>query len=152
MSKFRYENRISNVLFNTFATNIRTLLHKMIKKAIMYTKRQNKVSRLLQKELADIFRKEYHGRAIITITIVRISPDLLYAKVYLSIFAVKDSTKGISASVEKEIVLKKIQERTREIRSKLAARIKNQVRGIPNLEFFIDDSLDYEEHIEKLIY
>lgn len=117
----------------------------------MNTKRQNKVSRLLQKELADIFRQEYHGRAIITITVVRISPDLLYAKVYLSIFAVRDPSKGFSSSEEKEMLIGKIQERTKEIRSKLAARIKNQVRAIPNLEFFIDDSLDYEENIEKLL-
>ena len=109
----------------------------------MYSKRQNKVSRLLQKELADIFQKEYSGRALITVTVVRISPDLSYAKVYLSIMeGTGKSTKGVE-------VPDKIQ--TKKIRTKLAARIKNQVRIIPDLEFFIDDSLDYMENIDRLL-
>ena len=107
----------------------------------MYSKRQNKVSRLLQKELAVIFQKEYSGRALITVTVVRISPDLSYAKVYLSIMG----------GTGKEEVLDNIKTRKKEIRTKLAALIKNQVRKLPDLGFFIDDSLDYEEHIDRLL-
>ena len=108
---------------------------------MMYSKRQNKVSRLLQKELADIFQKEYSGRAFITVTVVRISPDLSYAKVYLSIMG----------GAGKEEVLDNIKTRKKEIRKQLGNRIKNQVRIIPDLEFFIDDSLDYEENIDRLL-
>jgi len=107
----------------------------------MYSKRQNKVSRLLQKELAVIFQKEYSGRAFITVTVVRISPDLSYAKVYLSIMG----------GAGKEEMLNNIKTRKKEIRTKLAVLIKNQVRKIPDLGFFIDDSLDYEEHIDRLL-
>lgn len=112
---------------------------------MMYSKRQNKVSRLLQKELADIFQKEYSGRAFITVTVVRISPDLSYAKVYLSIM------EGTGKFAKDGEVSDKIMIQTKEIRRRLAVRIKNQVRIIPDLKFFIDDSLDYEENIERLI-
>ena len=112
---------------------------------MMYSKRQNKVSRLLQKELADIFQKEYSGRAFITVTIVRISPDLSYAKVYLSIM------EGTGKSAKDGEVSDKIMIQTKEIRKRLAARIKNKVRIIPDLKFFIDDSLDYEENIDRLL-
>lgn len=112
---------------------------------MMYSKRQNKVSRLLQKELAAIFQKEYSGRAFITVTVVRISPDLSYAKVYLSIMErAGKSAKGGEVS-------DKIKIQTKEIRKRLAARIKNQVRIIPDLKFFVDDSLDYEENIDRLL-
>ncbi len=112
---------------------------------MMYSKRQNKISRLLQKELADIFQKEYSGRAFITVTVVRISPDLSYAKVYLSIM------EGTGKSIKSGEASNKIKKQTKEIRKRLGARIKNQVRIIPDLKFFIDDSLDYEENIERLI-
>ena len=112
---------------------------------MMYSKRQNKVSRLLQKELADIFQKEYSGRAFITVTVVRISPDLSYAKVYLSIM------EGTGKSAKDGEVSDNIMIQTKEIRKRLAARIKNKVRIIPDLKFFIDDSLDYEENIDRLL-
>ena len=132
---------------------------------MMYSKRQNKVSRLLQKELAAIFQKEYSGRAFITVTVVRISPDLSYAKVYLSIMEVagkedspspalpkrRENQRAKSPQYQIKKSLDKIKTQTKEIRKQLAARIKNQLRKLPDLEFFIDDSLDYEEKIDQLI-
>lgn len=110
----------------------------------MESTRQLKVSRLLQKELAEIFRKEAadkFDRAFITVTIVRVAPDLSTAKVYLSMFAVKD----------KDALLKKIREKGWEIRKMLGTVIGKQVRVIPDLEFYIDDSLDYAEKIDQLL-
>ncbi len=110
-----------------------------------YSKRQNKVSRMLHKELAEIFRKEFAGRIFVTVTAVRISHNLSYAKVYLSIML------GLGKSTVGKEVLDNIKTHTKEIRNKLAVRIKNQVRIIPELEYFMDDSLDYEEHIDWLL-
>lgn len=110
----------------------------------MDSTRQLKVSRLVQKELAAIFQrdaKNLFGPVMITVTQVRVSPDLGVAKVYLSLFPVKD----------KEAVLTSIRTKTIEIRMALSAAIKKQVRIIPNLMFFIDDSLDYAEHIDELL-
>ena len=110
----------------------------------METTRQLKIARLLQKELADIFQKdsrEYASGAIITVSIVRISPDMSVAKVYLSFFPVKDKLK----------FLENITERSKEIRGKLGSRIHKQLRIVPELVFYIDDSLDYADKIDRLL-
>lgn len=110
----------------------------------MDSTRQLKVSRLIQKELGEIFQREtrvFFGNALITVTQVRVSPDLSVAKVYVSLFNVPDT---------KEL-LKLIQSHTKEIRMKLSERIKKQVRIIPNLVFFQDDSLDYAMRIDELL-
>jgi ribosome-binding factor A len=110
----------------------------------MDSTRQLKVSRLIQKELGEIFQQETRllfGNALITVTQVRISPDLSVARVYVSLFNVPDT----------KALLKSIQEHTKEIRLKLSARIKKQVRIIPNLVFFQDDSLDYAMRIDELL-
>ena len=110
----------------------------------MDTTRQLKVSRLIQKELGDIFQRETRmlfGKALITVTQVRVSPDLGVAKVYVSLFNVPDT----------KVLLKLIQEHTKDIRTKLSDRIKKQVRIIPNLVFFLDDSLDYAMRIDELL-
>ena len=109
-----------------------------------YSKRQEKVSKLLQKDLADIFQKEalLFGNALITVTKVRISPDLSYAKVFLSIYIPNGDAQEI---------LKAIQAQTSNFRYILGKRIRNQVKKIPELQFFIDDSLDYIENIERLL-
>lgn len=110
----------------------------------MDSQRQLKVSRLLQKELGEIFQRETRllfGNALITVTQVRVSPDLGIAKVYVSLFNVPDT----------KILLKQIQENTKEIRTKLSNRVKKQVRIIPNLVFFLDDSLDYAMKIDELL-
>ena len=110
----------------------------------MDSTRQLKVSRLIQKELGSIFQKDAQslfGSVMITVTQVRVSPDLGVAKVYVSLFPVKD----------KEAVLKLIKTKTNELRKKLGNEIKKQVRVIPDLMFFLDDSIDYAEHIDKLL-
>ena len=110
----------------------------------MDSTRQNKVSRLLQKELGEIFQRESRnlfGGAFITVTLVRVSPDMGVAKVYLSLFAVKDKTE----------MMDKIKAEKKEVRKLLALRIKKQVRIIPELDFILDDSLDYAEKIDQLL-
>jgi ribosome-binding factor A len=105
--------------------------------------RQEKFGKVLQKELADIFqhnRSSMFGNAFITVSGVSVSPDLGYAKVYLSFLQVKD----------KEELLNIITLHGKEIRHELALKIRKQVRVIPELQFFIDDSLDYVFHMEKV--
>ena len=106
--------------------------------------RQQKINRLLSKELSDIFRIEAQSvfsGAMITVTVVKVTKDMSIAKVYLSVFLAKN----------KEELILKVQENTREIRHKLAMRVKNQLRIVPDLEFFLDDSLDYIENIDHLL-
>lgn len=106
--------------------------------------RQQKSARLIQKDLAEIFLlegKNWFPNAMITVTQVRISPDMSIARVYLSLFAIKD----------KDSLLQDITLRTNEIRKHLGNRIGKQVRIIPELKFFIDDSLDYMEKIDKAL-
>ena len=110
----------------------------------METVRQNKVGRLIQKELASFFQAEsrtlFDGK-MITVTVVRVSPDLGIAKVYLSIFPIKKD----------ENYLAVINEYGKMIRNALGRKIRHQVRVIPELAFYIDDSLDYLEHIDELL-
>ena len=110
----------------------------------MDTTRQNKISRLLQKEMGDIFIQEarnWNTGAMITITTVRITPDLSIADVYLSVFP----------SEKKAIILQVVKEQSKKLRGELGTRVRNQLRIIPDLHYHIDDSLDYIENIEKLI-
>jgi ribosome-binding factor A len=111
----------------------------------METTRQNKISRLLQKTLGDIFikmTKTHFGNALITVTNVRVTPDLSIAKVYLSIYTLNS---------DKSAILPMINSMNSEIRYELGIKTGKQLRIIPALEFFIDDSLDYIENIEKLL-
>ena len=106
--------------------------------------RTNRVSRLLQRELGEIFRiagNDLFKNIMLTVTNVRVSADLSVAKVYISIFPADN----------KEEVLIVINEHKRQFRHQLAQKIKNQVRKIPELAFFLDDSLDYIEEIENLL-
>lgn len=109
----------------------------------MQETRQNKISRLLQKELAEIFQsqtRQTHG-VLVSVTRVRISPDLSVCTAYLSIFP---SEKG-------EELLENIRSNEKSIRYELGRRVRNQLRIIPELRFFLDDSLDYMEHIDELL-
>lgn len=109
----------------------------------METTRQNKIARLLQKELSEIFllqTKSMHG-VLVSVSAVRISPDLSIARVYLSIFS---SEKG-------EELIKNINANMKSIRYELGTRVRFQLRIIPELKFFLDDSLDYLEHIDELL-
>ena len=110
----------------------------------MDSTRQKKISRMLQKELAEILRQktpELANGKMITVTTVRISPDLALARVYLSIFP----------SDEGEKVLDSIKGASVRLRHELGQKIRKQVRVIPQLAFFIDDSLDYIENIDSLL-
>jgi ribosome-binding factor A len=109
----------------------------------MDTKRLSKIERLLQKELGDIFQKQTQAMlgTLISVSAIRVSPDLSVAKAYLSIFP---SGKGNE-------LLETIRANTRSIRYDLGQRVRTQLRQIPNLSFFIDDSLDYLENIDKLL-
>lgn len=109
----------------------------------METTRQNKISRLIQKELSEIFllqTKRMPG-ILVSVSVVRISPDLSYAKVYLSIFP---SERG-------EEIVKNINNNMKAIRFELGKRLRFQLRIIPELKFFVDDSLDYAAHIDELL-
>lgn len=110
----------------------------------MESTRQKKISRLLQKEVAIIFQQEapsIFGNLLFTVTTVRVSEDLSIAKIYLSIFPVKD----------KEKLLEHIKEKTAFFRNILAKKIRHQIRIIPELHFFLDDSADYADEINKLL-
>lgn len=109
----------------------------------MDSTRQQKIGQLVRKELADIFLTD--GVPIydcmITVTKTTVTKDLSIARSYLSIFNAEDP----------ELVLKTIRINTKNIRFRLGQKVKNQLRVIPALEFFIDDSLDYLENIENLL-
>ena len=110
----------------------------------MESTRQQKISRLIQKDLGAIFQEQsrkHFGGALITVTKVGVTKDLSVAKIYLSLFVTKD----------KEALLEAIRTRTREVRHELGIRVRNQLRVIPDLQFFLDDSLDYIDNIDHLL-
>lgn len=100
---------------------------------------------MLQRELGEMFQREgksRYGGALITVTKVNVTKDLSLARVFLSLFATKD----------KKQLMETIKYHTGETRFNLGKRIKNQVRHIPELEFFEDDSLDYIDNIDNLLH
>ncbi len=106
-------------------------------------KRQKQVAAVLEKELNDIFQRlglTMMDGGMISIASVKITPDLFDARVYLSFFKVADP---VSA-------LKSIEERSWEIKRELTTRVRHQLRSMPQLKFFIDDTLDYVDKIDKL--
>ncbi|QKZ13149.1 30S ribosome-binding factor RbfA [Spirosoma sp. KUDC1026] len=109
----------------------------------MESKRQQKVARQLQKDLSEIFQREvphlFNG-AFITVTNVRVSPDLSVARVYLSFLATKN----------KDLLLETIQEKGKVIRQHLGDRVRHQLRIVPELVFFIDDTAEYADKMERL--
>ena len=110
----------------------------------MESTRQNKVARSIQKDLGEIIQQLdssiLKGR-MITVTVVRMSPDLSFAKVYLSFFP----------SAGREESLEDLRAHVKVIRNQLGIRVRNQLRIVPELAFFIDDSLDYADKIEQLL-
>lgn len=109
-----------------------------------FSTRQNKIARLIQKEMAGIFLRElksdFQGM-LLSVTVVRITSDLSLARCYLSIFP----------SEKAEETLLHIKHMTKVIRGLLGNKVGKQLRIIPDLEFFIDDSLNYLEKIDKLL-
>lgn len=110
----------------------------------METQRQSKIGRLIQRDLADIFQKEsrnmFMGK-MISVTTVRVTTDLGLARTYLSIFPSEGA----------EDVLKEIRKQASKIRYLLGKKVGKQLRVVPDLEFFIDDSLDYIDNIDRLL-
>lgn len=109
----------------------------------METTRQNKIARLIQKELSEIFllqTKAMNG-ILVSVSVVRISPDMSVARVYLSVFP----------SEKSQEIVKNINENMKSIRYELGTRVRHQLRIIPELKFFVDDSLDYAEKIDQLL-
>lgn len=105
--------------------------------------RQNRIARLLQKELATIFQsqtRQMHG-VLVSVTNVRISPDMSICTAYLSIFP----------SDKADELMKNINANEKTIRYELGRRVHNQLRIIPELRFHLDDSLDYLENIDALL-
>lgn len=111
----------------------------------MESKKQEKINKLLWKELSEIFQRDLRpsvSNLMITVTTVNVTSDLSYAKVYLSIFGVQDKDK----------VVQEVNTKTRAIRGLLGNRIRHQMRVIPELRFYLDDSLDYIENIDNLLH
>lgn len=111
----------------------------------MDNKRLEKVNRLIQKELGDIFQKELKPKVpmlMITVTHVKVTSDLSYANVYLSVFGVEDKKK----------VVEEVGQNAKAIRGLLGNRVRHQMRIVPELRFFEDDSLDYIENIDNLLH
>lgn len=109
----------------------------------MQETRQNKIARLLQKELSMIFQEQtrsLHG-VMVSVTRVRISPDLSVCTAYLSVFP----------SEKSEEIVQNITRNEKQIRYELGTRIRYQLRIVPELRFFVDDSLDYIDRIDELL-
>ena len=109
----------------------------------MESKRQAKIARLIQKELSEIFRKQTSalGGVLVSVSAVRVSPDLSVAKAYLSIFPSDKSAQ----------ILENINKQAKTVRYELAQNVKDVLRKCPELQFYLDDSLDYIENIDRLL-
>lgn len=109
----------------------------------MESKRQQKFAGVIQQDLAEIFQREgmnFLPNTLVTITKVRITPDLAIARVFLSFFNNSNTSTALNT----------IKAHASEIRYKLGARIKNQARIVPQLEFFLDDTNSYVERMDKI--
>lgn len=107
------------------------------------TKRQKQVAGLLKEEISGVMQKIGLGMidgGLVSISSVKITPDLFEARVYLSLFQVKDP----------QAAMKKIEERSWEVKKELVARVKNQLRSMPQLVYYIDDTLDYVYKMEEV--
>lgn len=109
----------------------------------MEGKRQAKIERLIQKELSEIFRRQTAalGGVLVSVSAVRVSPDLSVAKAYLSIFPPAKS----------QDILENIRRQSKTCRYELAQAVKDTLRKCPELSFYLDNSLDYVENIDRLL-
>jgi ribosome-binding factor A len=107
------------------------------------SKRQKQVSKLILEEMSDIFQREglnIVDGGMVSISKVAVTPDLLEARIYLSLFQVKDTAK----------LMYDIKERTWDLRKQLGQRLRNQLRNVPEVKFFTDDTLDHVFKMEEL--
>ena len=110
----------------------------------MENTRQEKIAKQIQRDVAEIFQRDIAESlrgVLTTVTAVRVSPDLGYAKIYVSVFPFDKA----------QATLDFLTEQNRAIRGSLGNRMRNQVKSIPELQFFIDDSLEYIENIDNLL-
>ena len=109
----------------------------------MESTRQAKIARLLQKELSEIFRQQTAklGNVMVTVSSVKVSPDLSVAKAYLSVFPSEQALE----------VIENVNKQAKTVRYELAQRVRFQLRRCPELQFYLDDSLDYLENIDRLL-
>ncbi len=110
----------------------------------MFSERQNKVSRLIQKDISAIFQEHNHewfGKKMVTVTVVRISKDLSVSKIYLSVFPSENAQELIDL----------LNFNAPKIRFELGNRIRHQLKKVPEISFFLDDSLDYIDRINQLL-
>jgi ribosome-binding factor A len=106
-------------------------------------KRQKQIAGLLQEEVTNIFQRlglNMINGGMVSISSVKITPDLLEARIYLSLFQVKDN----------EVALKKIEDRAWEVKKEIASRVKHQLRRIPEIRYYLDDTLDHAFKMEEL--
>jgi ribosome-binding factor A len=107
------------------------------------SKRQKQVAKLVRDEMSDIFQREGINMVdggMVSITQVSVTPDLLEARIYLSLFQVRDT----------DALLKRIREHAWEYRKQLGQRVRNQLRRVPEIQFYTDDTLDHVFHMEEL--
>lgn len=110
----------------------------------MENTRQQRIAKQIQRDVAEIFQRDLADTlrgTLVTVTAVRVSPDLGYAKIYVSIFPFDRAQTTLAA----------IEQQNRTIRGALGRRMRNDVKSIPELQFFIDDSLEYIENIDSLL-
>lgn len=109
----------------------------------MDSKRQAKIARLIQKELSEIFRRQTSrmGGVLVSVSGVKVSPDLSIAKAYLSIFPGEKAQE----------ILNNINTQNRTVRYELAQAVKQTLRKCPELQFYLDDSLDYVDNIDRIL-
>lgn len=109
----------------------------------METTRQNKIARLLQKELSDMFQRQTAAMlgVLVSVSKCRVSPDMSVCRGYLSVFP----------SERAEEIVGNINANVKSVRFELGKRVRMQLRIIPELKFFVDDSLDYDERIGELL-
>lgn len=122
----------------------RSIQIRIVKQKTMETTRQQKIAKQIQKDVAEIFQKE--GAALVrgllvTVTGVRVSPDFGYAKIYVSVFPFDRSAE----------LMKTLEHQNWFVRRALGQRLRNQLKNVPEIQFFLDDSLEYIEHIEQAL-
>ena len=122
----------------------RSIQIRIVKQRTMETSRQQKIAKQIQKDVAEIFQKE--GAALVrgllvTVTGVRVSPDFGYAKIYVSVFPFDRSAE----------LMKTLEHQNWFVRRALGQRLRNQLKNVPEIQFFLDDSLEYIEHIEQAL-
>ncbi|MBQ7855721.1 MAG: 30S ribosome-binding factor RbfA [Alistipes sp.] len=110
----------------------------------MENTRQQKIAKQIQRDIAEILQRDLAAAlrgVLVTVTTVRVSVDLSYAKIYISVFPFDKAQATLSL----------IEQNAKLIRGALGNRMRNQVKSIPELQFFIDDSLEYIENIDSLL-